>query len=79
MDINNEIWNAINQTPKIPEEVKKSLHLKIMRLVEQQRATPVGKKHGVTVMTQEASLAGDQTAQDRRGKGTPGQAKPKNI
>lgn len=79
MDLNNEIWNAIDTTPRIPEEVKRSLHVKIMRLVELSRSSPVGSKRGVTVMTQEASLAADKTAQDRRTGGNPGDAKPKTV
>ena len=79
MDLNQEVWNVIDATPRIPEEVKKSLHLKVMRLFEQARSTPVGKKHGVTIMTQEASLAGDRTAQDRNAGSTPGDAKPKTV
>lgn len=79
MDLSKEVWNAIDTTPRIPEEVKKSLHVKVMRLVEQSRSSPVGLKHGVTVMTPEASLAGDKTAQDRRTGGNPGDSKPRTI
>lgn len=78
MDINLEIWNAINETPRVPEEVKKALHIKIMRLVEQSK-TPTGKKFGVTVMTQEASLAGDAAAQNRKHKPSPGESKPRTV
>jgi hypothetical protein len=79
MDLNKEVWDVIEATPKIPDEIKRSLHVKIMRLFEQARATPVGKKHGVTIMTQEASLAGDKVAQDRHADINPGEAKPKNL
>ena len=79
MDLNQEVWDAINATPKIPDEVKKSLHVKVMRLFEQARATPVGKRLGVTIMTQEASLAGDRIAQDRKADSNPGAPKPKSL
>lgn len=59
MDINAEMWKVINETPGISDETKKSLHVKVMRLVEAARNTPVGKKHGVTIMTEGASAAGD--------------------
>ncbi len=79
MQLNEEIWNAINATPKLPEEVKKTLHVTIMRLVEQSKATPVGQKLGVTIMTQEASLAGDKIAANRQNKPLAGDAKPKSV
>ena len=79
MQLNEEIWNAINVTPKLPEEVKKTLHVSIMRLIEQSQATPVHKKLEVTVMTQEASAAGDKVASDRTRKPMAGDAKPKTI
>lgn len=79
MQLNEEIWNEIESTVGLSEEAKKSLHVRIMRLIEQSRATPVGKKHGVTVMTAEASLAADKVASDRRGKPLAGDAKPKSL
>lgn len=59
MDINREVWKTINDTPGIGEETKKALYVKIMRLFEASRSTPIGKKHGVTIMTEGASAAGD--------------------
>jgi len=79
MRLNEEIWDAINATPKIPEEIKKTLHVTIIRLIEQSQATPVGKKLGVTIMTQEASLAGDKVASDRNRKPLAGDAKPRSV
>ena len=79
MNINEELWSIINGTPKLSEEMKKSLYTKIGRLFEQARQSPAGKKHGVTIMTQEASLAGDKVAQDRRQEWDPNGSKPKNI
>lgn len=79
MQLNEEIWNEINSTPSIPEEVKKSLHVRVMRLIEQSQATPAGKTLGVTVMTQEASLAADKVAQNRRNPPLAGDAKPKSL
>jgi len=71
MDLNAEIWNAIDTSVKMPEESKKALHISIMRLVEQSK-TRVGQKHGVTIMTQEASKAGDKDS-------LPSAARPKTI
>lgn len=79
MLLNEEIWNAINAAPKLPENIKKSLHITIMRLVEQSKATPVGQKLGVTIMTQESSLAGDKIASGRKNKPLAGDAKPKSL
>jgi hypothetical protein len=79
MDLNAEIWKAIESRPKITtDEQKHALHVDIMRLIEKSR-TNVGKKLGVTVMTQEGSLAGDKAAQNRREKGAPTDSKPKSI
>jgi len=78
MDLNVEIWNAINETPHVPDEVKKALHIKILRLVEKSKA-PTGTKFGITIMTQEASLAGDKSASDRTYKPDPGDAKPRTV
>ena len=78
MELNQEIWNAINATPKLPEDVKKTLHVAIMRLIEQSKATPVGQKLGVTIMTQEASLAGDKHVTGRE-MPLAGDAKPKSV
>tara|TARA_R110002096_G_scaffold108964_2_gene238491 strand:+ start:2343 stop:2582 length:240 start_codon:yes stop_codon:yes gene_type:complete len=79
MQLNEEIWDAINSTPSIPAESKKNLHVRIMRLVEQSQASPVGKKLGVTVMTQEGSLAGDKQASNRDAPPLAGDAKPKSL
>lgn len=79
MNLNEEIWDAINATPKMPEEVKKSLLVTIMRLIEQSQATPAGQKLGVTIMTQEASLAADKVVSGRAKKPLPGDAKPKTV
>ncbi len=78
MKLNEEIWDAINATPKMPEEVKKSLLVTILRLIEKSQATPVGQKLGVTIMTQEASLGADRVVSGGR-KPLPGDAKPKTI
>lgn len=78
MKLNEEIWDAINATPKMPEEVKKSLLITILRLIEKSQATPVGQKLGVTIMTQEASLGADKVVSGRR-KALPGDAKPKSV
>lgn len=79
MDLNEEIWGEINATPALPEEVKKSLHVRIMRMIEASKATPVGRKLGVTIMTQEASLAADKVAADRNRKPLAGDSKPKSV
>lgn len=79
MQLNEEIWNVINTTVGVSEEVKKTLHTSIMRLVEQSKASPVGRKLGVTVMTQEGSLAGDKQASNRRNPPMAGDAKPKSL
>jgi len=79
MNLNEEIWSAIEATPKLSEQSKKNLHVQIMRLVEKSQASPVGKKLGVTVMTQEASLAGDKQASNRKAKPLAGDTKPKSV
>lgn len=79
MKLNEEIWDAINSTPSIPAESKKNLHVRIMRLVELSQDSPVGKKLGATVMTQEASLAGDKVATNRNKPPLAGDAKPKSV
>lgn len=79
MQLNEEIWNVINSTVGISDDVKKTLHTSIMRLIEQSKRSPVGRKLGVTVMTQEGSMAGDKVASDRRGKPLAGDAKPKSL
>jgi len=79
MNLNEEIMSAIDATPKLPKEVKTNLHIRIMRLIEESQATPVGKKLGVVVMTQESSLAGDKVAADRNRKPLAGDAKPKVL
>jgi hypothetical protein len=79
MQLNEEIWGEINQTPKLPEEVKKSLHVKIMRLIEASQSNLARQHLGVTIMTQEASLAGDKVAANRNTPPLAGDAKPKSI
>lgn len=79
MQLNEEIWNVINSTVGISDDVKKTLHTSIMRLIEQSKRSPVGRKLGVTVMTQEGSMAGDKQASDRKSKPLPGDAKPKSL
>lgn len=79
MDLNLELWNEINSTPGVTEATKTSLHTRIMRLIEQSKATPAGKKHGATIMTQAASMAADKTAANRNTKPLAGDAKPKSI
>lgn len=78
MDLNKELWDVINATPKLSEEVKKSLHVKILRLIQLSKS-PTGERLGVTFMTQEGSVAGDRTAANRKRKGNPGDAKPKSV
>jgi hypothetical protein len=78
MDLNKELWDVINATPKLSEEIKKSLHVKILRLFQLSKS-PTGEKLGVTFMTQEGSLAGDRTAASRSRKGSPGDSKPKSV
>lgn len=77
MQLNEEIWDAINATPKLPEEVKKTLLVTIMRLIEESR-TPVREKLGVTIMTQEASLGADKHVSGRRAP-LAGDPKPRSI
>lgn len=79
MNLNEEIWGEINATPSLPEEVKTNLHVRIMRRIELSQATPMGRKLGVTVMTQEASLAADKVAADRHRKPLAGDSKPKSV
>ena len=79
MKLNEEIWDAINSTPSLPDESKKSLHVRIMRLIEQSQASPVGQRLGATVMTQEASLAGDKQASNRKKPPLAGDSKPKSL
>lgn len=79
MQLNEQIWDEIKATPKLPEEVKKALHVRIMRLIEESQSNPARQHLGVTMMTQEASLAGDKVAQDRDNPPLAGDAKPKSI
>jgi hypothetical protein len=79
MELNEEIWGLISSTVGISEDAKKALHAQIMRLIEQSKASPVGRKMGVAVMTQEASLSADKVASDRRNKPLAGDAKPKTL
>lgn len=72
MNLNEEIWAKISATPKLPDEIKRTLHINIMRLIEESKASPVGKKLGATVMTQEASMRGDPDA-------PPSTARPKGL
>jgi hypothetical protein len=79
MDLNQVVWELISSRPKIvTEEQKRALHVDIMRAVEQSK-TQIGKKHGVTVMTQEASAAGDKSIQEPGNRGNPGMPKPKTV
>ncbi len=79
MDLNVEVWNEINSTPGMTDEVKKTLLVRVMRKIEESNATPAHKKLGVTIMTQESSLAGDKVASDRKAKPMPGDARPKTL
>jgi hypothetical protein len=47
-------------------------------LIEESKK-PTGKRLGVTIMTQEASLAADRVVANRKLKGKPTDAKPKSI
>lgn len=79
MDLNQVIWTLIESRPRIvTDEQKRSLHADIMRAVEKAK-TQVGKKHGITVMTQEASAAGDKSIQEPGNRGNPGMPKPKTV
>jgi hypothetical protein len=79
MNMNEEIWKILDDTPKLNKETKEALHVRLSRLFEQGRSSPVGKKLGVTVMTQEGSMAGDASARDRSHKNDPGQSRPKSL
>lgn len=79
MDLNAEIWAVIDSKPRIPAEVKRSLHVEIVRLIEESRRNPGARKLGVTVMTEAGSLAGNKTAADRHAAQNPGDAKPKTV
>lgn len=79
MDLNEAIWKIIDSRPKVITEAhKRALHVDIMRAIEMSK-TQVGKKHGVTIMTQEASKAGDKVNQSPGHRGDPGEAKPRTI
>ena len=79
MRLNEEIWNEISATPALSEETKKSLHVRIIRLIEASQSNPAKKTLGVTIMTEEASLAGDKVATNRSQLPLAGDAKPKSI
>jgi hypothetical protein len=78
MNLTEEIWDAINATPSLPQASKKALHVSIIRLIEESRK-PTGNRLGVTIMTQEASLAGDAVAADRKKEQDPTAPKPKSL
>jgi hypothetical protein len=78
MDLKVEIWDAINTGIKVPEESKKALFIRIMRLIEESKK-PTGQKLGITVMTPEASHAGNKSAANRDHKDDPTIAKPKSL
>lgn len=78
MNLNEEIWKIIDSRPKMTDEQKRALHVDIMRAVEKSK-TQVGKRHGVTIMTQEASAAGDRVNQEPGHRGNPGLPKPKTV
>ena len=79
MDLNEAIWKLIESRPKIDtDQQKRALHVDIMRAIEKSK-TQVGKRLGVTIMTQEASKAGDKVNQEAGHRGTPGEAKPKSV
>lgn len=76
MDLNEAIWNIIDSKPKTMNDAqKRALHVDIMRAIEVSK-TQVGKKLGVTIMTHEASLAGDAA---NKTQANPGQPKPKTV
>ena len=79
MALNVEIWNEINSTPTLSEETKKSLHVRIIRLIEESQSNPLKKKLGVTIMTEEASMGGDKVATNRNQLPLAGDAKPKSL
>jgi hypothetical protein len=79
MNLNEAIWQIIDSRPKIvTEEQKRSLLVDIMRVIEQSK-TMVGKKLGVTIMTQEASQAGDKINQSPGYRPSQGESKPKSV
>jgi 2-keto-4-pentenoate hydratase len=79
MNLNEAIWQIIESRPKITtDDQKRSLHIDIMRVIEQSKSM-VGKKLGVTIMTQEASQAGDKVNQSPGHRGNHGEAKPKSV
>ena len=79
MALNVEIWNEINATPTLSEETKKSLHVRIIRLIEASQSNPAKEKLGVTMMTEEASQAGDKVATNRNQLPLAGDAKPRSL
>ena len=79
MDLSQAIWKIIESRPKITtDEQKRALHVDIMRVVEMSK-THVGKKLGVTIMTEGASLAADKVNQQPGYRGTPGDPKPRSV
>ncbi len=79
MRLNEEIWNEINSTLKLSDEIKRSLHVRIIRLIEESQSNPARKTLGVTIMTEEASMAADKVAANRHNPPLAGDAKPKSI
>lgn len=78
MNLPEEIKKAIDTTPNITKESGRALYVRVMRLIEQSRQT-TGNRLGVTVMTPQASLAGDKVAQNRQAEQDIGDAKPKSL
>ena len=79
MDLGEAIWKLIESRPKIDsEQQKRALYVDIMRAVDLSK-TQVGKRLGATIMTQEASQAGDRVNQSPGYRGTPGEPKPKSV
>lgn len=79
MDLNEAIWKIIDSRTKITnDEQKRALHIDIMRAIEVSK-TQVGKRLGVTIMTQEASSAGDKINKEPGHRGNPGEPKPRSV
>jgi hypothetical protein len=78
MNLGEEVKKAIEATPKIAKESADALYIRIMRLINESRK-PTGQKLGVTIMTEDASIAGDEVARNRNAKQDPGSSRPKSL
>ena len=78
MDLNEAVWKLLDGRKLTTDAQRRALHVEIMRAIETSK-TQVGKKQGVTVMTPEASAAGDQINRTPGHRGNPGEPKPKTV